>query len=278
MTDFICDANSLFARSWYAAQKNISNDPAEALSLMLRTITLLLNPNDFSKLGVQFDRTLFAWDGRQNPLKNRDEKPSEYHETKKIAQDLLELIFGSVNYQHQDYEGDDVVATAVFSAAPTDIIYIASADKDLQQLQGPRCHYYCLNTKAILTRQFINRKWRIHRPAHLALVLAIVGDPVDCIRGVVGYGPVKCKQLFEAVTEDMTFTEAVEALAAQMPPAKLEEFYSALDRTLLQTDVPGVPQPAPLQLIDPSEVRATGIPSVYKLYSEMYDAYQGAPY
>jgi 5'-3' exonuclease len=274
MTDMIVDGNSLFARSWYAAQKNISTDPAEAISLMLRTIILLLSPTSFSKLGVPFDRTLFAWDGKQNPLKNREEKPPEYHETKAIVQDTLEFIFGTVNFQHPEFEGDDVVATAVFNTQPRDIVYIVSADKDLQQLQGPRSHYYCLNTKALLTRQFINSKWHVRRPSHLALALAIIGDPVDCIRGVVGYGPVKCRQMFEAITAEMNFTKAMNALAEQMPKAKLEEFYESLNRTLLQTDVPGVPLPAPLRLIDPAEVRRTGIPNVYKLYTEMFDAYE----
>jgi len=276
MIDAVYDASSLFGRSWYAAQKNISDDPAEVLSLMLRTVILLLNPGSFSKIGAHFDRTLFAWDGKQNPLKKREEKPPRYHDTKSIAQDILALVLGAANYQHPDYEGDDVVATAVFAAKPGDITYIFSGDKDLQALQGPRCPYYCLNTKALLSRQYINHKWHIQRPAQIALVLAIIGDPVDCIKGVRGYGPKKCKQMFKAVTPEMNFTEALHALAEQVPASKLEEFYAALDRTLLQTSVPGVPPPAPLKLADPAEVRRTGIPNVYKLYCEMFEAYESS--
>src|SRR5271157_4841785 len=109
MTDFLCDANSLFARSWYAS-KNMTGQPAEAASLMIRTLCLLLNPDSFHKIGTRFSRTLMGWDGKQNPLKNREEKPPEYHELKEVVQDLLAFLFGTVNYQHPDYEGDDIVA------------------------------------------------------------------------------------------------------------------------------------------------------------------------
>ena len=275
MTNAIFDASSLFGRSWHAAQK-ISNDPKEAASLMMRTLCLLLNPMSFNKIGIHFDRTLFAWDGKQNPLKNREEKPPEYHELKNIIQDVVAFVFGAVNYQHPEYEGDDIVATAVFDAEASDINYVFSGDKDLQQLQGPQCHYYCLNTKALLSRQYITHKWFIQRPSQVALALAIIGDPVDCIRGVVGYGPVKCKQMFEAVTPNMTFEEAMNALVDQMPEGKREEFYAALDRTLLKTNVPGVPAPAPLVLAPPEDVYELGIPNISSLYRQLYSAYTTA--
>jgi hypothetical protein len=107
----------------------------------------------------------------------------------------------------------------------------------------------------------------------VALALAIIGDPVDCVRGVVGWGPVKCKQMFEAVTPDMNFEQALNALVAQMPAGKLEEFYEALDRTLLKTDVPDVPQPAPLRFTSGQEVQRLGIPNITSLYQELCAAY-----
>ena len=271
MTDMLVDGNSMYARSWFAAQR-VSADPAEAASFMLRTLLLLLNPL-INKIGVPFDRLFFGWDGQQNPLKHRDEKPPEYHALKSIVQDALALIFGAVHYQHPEYEGDDIVATAAFAARPGDTVYVVSADKDLQQLAGPRCHYYCLNTKALLTRQYLTNKWHIRRPSQVALALAIIGDPVDNIRGVVGWGPVKCKQMFEAVTPEMDFQEALDALLRQMPAGKVAEFMAALDRTLLKTDVPGVPRPASLTLVPLREVRETGIPNLGGLYRQLLEVY-----
>ena len=174
VNSMIVDANSMFARSYYAAQR-MSAKPIDAVSLMLRTIILLLNPNAF-RLGVPFDRTLFAWDGQQNPLKKRKEKPPGYHELKDVIQDTLEFVFGTANYQHPDYEGDDIAATAVFAAKPSETVYLVSADKDLQQLQGPDVHYYCLCTKAELTGSFIRQKWHVQKPSQVALALAITAN------------------------------------------------------------------------------------------------------
>lgn len=276
MTSMIVDANSMFARSWFAAQRERPGEPIEAVTLMLRTILLLLNP-DVNKIGTYIDATLFAWDAKQNNLKNRDEKPPEYHETKSVVMDVLEFLFNAVNFEHPQYEGDDIVATAVANIAraqPNDVVYVVSADKDLQQLQGPRVHYYCLNTKAELSTAFINKKHYVYHPEQIALTLAIIGDPVDCIKGVRGWGPAKCRQLFQAVSPNMSLEAATNALGRQMPPDKKLEFLESLERTLLKRNVPGVPSPARLRLATLTSLKSLSIPGVAMLYSNVYDAYE----
>ena len=277
MNNLVVDANSLYARSWYAAQR-ISPDPKEAIRLAVNTIILLLNP-DTNKIGCMFDRSLFAWDSQQNKAKQRDEKPPEYHEAKLALMAVLEYIFGTINHENPDVEGDDIVATAVHNTDPSDVVYVISGDKDLMQLQGGHCLYYSLNDKALLNPAFINAKFQhIHRPSQIALVLAIVGDPVDKIGGIAGFGPVRCKKLFEAVTPEMNLATAAEAIAAQLREPQLSEFWAALDRTLLKTDVPGVPSPAPLILREPSEVDDLGIPQIGYYYRQVYQTYMVEPY
>jgi 5'-3' exonuclease len=277
MTDLVFDANSLYARSWFAAQR-ISPDPKEALRLALNTILLLLNP-DTNKIGSIFDRTLFAWDNNQNKEKQRDPKPAVYHETKAVLKDILEYVFGTVNIDHPEAEGDDIVATVVYNTKPSDLIYIVSGDKDLMQLQGRNCQYYSLNDKAVLSTSFIIHKFpNIKRPSQIALALAIVGDPVDNINGIDGYGEVRCKKLFEAVTPDMAFQQAMDAIVAQLPEKQATQFYEALNRTLLKTDVPGIPRPAPLNLLPPSEVEALGIPQIGFYYRQVHHTYTVEPY
>lgn len=272
MIDLVFDANSLYARSWFAAQR-VSADPKEALRLAINSILLLLNP-DTNKIGTIVNRTLFAWDCQQNKSKHREEKPPEYHETKAILKDVLEFMFGTVNAEHEDAEGDDIVATVVYKASKKDTLYVISGDKDLMQLQGGNCLYYSLNDKALLSSAFINHKFlHIHHPSQIALVLAIVGDPVDHIPGIVGYGEKRCKKLFEAVTPKMSLLEAAEAIVAQLPAPQVEEFWHQLDRTLLKTDVPGVPSPATVVLRRPSEVKDLGIPQIGFYYQGVYNAY-----
>lgn len=275
--DLIFDANSLYARSWFAAQR-ISPDPREALRLAVNTILLLLNP-DTNKIGSLFDRTLFAWDNNQNKSKNREEKPPEYHETKLILKDILQFMLGTVNVDHPDAEGDDIVATVVCNAKPEDLIYIVSGDKDLMQLQGRNCQYYSLNDKAVLSTPFIVHKFHgIKRPSQIAIELAIVGDPVDNISGITGYGEVRCKKLFEAVTPEMNFETALNAIVAQLPDRQAGEFYEALDRTLLRNDIQGIPSPAPIELPPPAEVEDLGIPQIGYYYRQVHHTYTVEPY
>jgi len=271
-TDLVFDANSLYARSWFAAQR-IDPDPREALRLAINTVLLLLDPHT-NKIGSIFDRTLFAWDNNQKKEKQRDPKPQEYHDTKEVLKEILEFMLGTVNIDHPDAEGDDIVATAVYNTKPNDLIYIVSGDKDLMQLQGRNCQYYSLNDKAVLTTSFIIHKFHgIKRPSQIALELAIVGDPVDCIAGVVGYGEKRCKKLFEAVTPEMDLPAAIDALVAQMPDKQQGEFYDALNRTLLRCDVAGIPAPAKIVMPPPAEVEALGVPQIGHYYRQAYATY-----
>ena len=273
MNILLVDGNAAYARSYYAGQ-SISSDPREAIRLSLNTVLMLLDPyND--KLGVPIDRTLFAWDGQQNTEKGREPKPQVYHDTKAVLMDMLAFMLGTVNVEHPAAEGDDIVATAVRQAAPEDTVYVVSSDKDLMQLVSSRCHYYSLTDKCVLQPSFILNKFHgIKRPSHVALELAIVGDPVDNIQGVHKFGKVKCKKLFEAVTKDMPFEAAMNALTTQMTPEQQEQFFFALDRTLLKMDVEGVPEPAPLKLPAPSEIEAFDMSDVERNYRMVYRAYR----
>lgn len=270
MTDMLIDANSLYARSWFAAQRQSSN-PAEALALALRTLCSLLNP-DGDRIGAYFDRILCGWDGEQKIEKNRTPKPPEYHETRLIFRDVLSFAFGVEHAEHPKFEADDIVATAVYKDS-TNQLYVVSGDKDLMQLAGGNCHYYCLNTKAVLSLQFILNKWGIKHPSQAAIALAIIGDPVDNIHGVPKWGAKKVQKLFEAVPENMRFDEVVAYIDSQIPPELKEAFWSSFDRTLLRTDVPGVPEPAPITFTDPKGMRNLGIPGFEGVYRELARAY-----
>lgn len=272
----IVDGNSLFARSWFAAQK-IDPDPPQALRLAVNTILLLLNPNT-NRIGFNFDRTLFCWDGAQKPSKGRSEKPPTYHPTKELLKEIFTMMLGAAHAEHPHYEGDDLVATAV-NADSANHVYIVSGDKDLMQLVvNDRIHYYCLNTKAVLSTAFINQRWYIKRPSQVALALAIIGDPVDNIKGIHGWGPKKVQRLFEDITPDMDFSAVLKNIDAKIPAEHKPAFYDSLERTLLADNVPGIPEPAPLTLADPKEVADLGLPNIAAIYGDVYHTYMVEPF
>lgn len=272
MTDAVFDANSLFARSWYAALREDGiGSVEETARIGLQTLLLLLDPQT-ARLGRRVDRVLFGWDSKRKEAKNRSAKPPEYTEAKVVFRELLDAVFGGVSAEHPDYEGDDVVATAV-QKSDADVIFVVSGDKDLMQLAGERVGYYSLHEKALLSEQFILNKWGVLHPSHVAIALAIIGDRVDCIKGVPRWGAKKTKGIFRLIDESMSFDEVIDFVYGQIPENLRSFFVESLERTLLVRDVPGVPAPARLAMIDPREFEKLGIPDMTLLYNRVWRLY-----
>jgi 5'-3' exonuclease len=113
---------------------------------------------------------------------------------------------GFLLWEHEGYEADDVIASAV-RAAPSDCaITIASADKDLLQLvadanpdaEGPAAvRVVSTKTGAVLGPEDVKKKLGV-RPALVRDWLALVGDKSDNVTGVPGIGDVKAAALLNA--------------------------------------------------------------------------------
>ncbi len=248
-TDCIFDGNSLFARAWYASQSSPIQDadgkPIAGIDAGIKIVLSLLDQHS-GKIG-RVDRTLFCWDTAPKREKPRPDKTPEYDEELARFSSTMEFLFGSANAIPPSHEADDCVATAVYRALEDPVqMYVVSGDKDLQQLQGGNVHYYCLNEKSVLSRAFILHRWKVKRPAQIAIALAILGDPGDAVPGIRGWGPKKVEKLFQEVTEDMDFNQALTVVERQIPDHLKSVFYESLDLTLLDPGVPDVPSPAPL--------------------------------
>ncbi len=282
MTDLLIDGNSLFARAWFATMRGPEGTPQEAIRAGLTTVFSLLDVNK-EKLGEKIDRILIGWDGDNKRDKGRDPKPTEYHETREILIEYLSLLLNPAHTKIRDAEADDIVATSV-ATSQADTIYVVSGDKDLQQLAGHSVLYYCLNTKGLLSTRSICEKWHVKHPSQVSIALAVIGDKVDNINGVRGWGPAKVKKLFQGATAEMSLNEALCHVEKQMIQAGLsqdvlEAFYSDLDLTLLRSDLEGVPEPSPVEVATPDVVEELRLPDfmqyyrpVYRLYHQRVDA------
>lgn len=273
MVDILFDGNSLFARAWYAIMAKPDGTPQDVIRASLVTVLTLLNSNS-DKLGDRVDRILFAWDGQNKRDKGRAEKPKPYHPTRELLIEYLTLLFKPTHATHPEFEADDVVATAV-TQSNADIVYVISGDKDLQQLAGGRVIYYCLNQKAIMPLRAIRTKWGVKEPNQVAIALAILGDKVDCIAGVKGWGPKKVKALFEDVPEKATLEEALLVIESKIPPKLLDAFYGDLDLTLLHNDVPGVVPASPIELAPMEAVTELQLQNLMDFYRPVYRLYHG---
>lgn len=248
MTDALIDGNSLFARAYYATLREDQPDPQEAVRAALVTLLTLLNVNT-DKLGQHIDRILFAWDGDNKRDKGREPKPAVYAETRELLKETLTLLFNPAHVCVATYEADDVLATAVHASA-AQTVFLVSGDKDLQQLQGGNVLYYCLNQKSLLSTRAITAKWGVKKASQVAIALAIIGDKIDAVNGIDGWGPKKVKKLFEAVTPEMNFAQALATIDEQIPESLKDQFYGDLGLTLLDPSVPEVGAPAPVAVAD----------------------------
>ncbi len=247
--DLILDGNGLFARHFYA-----SNDTRfAAISSLIGLISLINRVANPEKI----DRLLVCWDGVTGKTdKKRSVKPPEYRDQLESFSALIDRVLGGSQYVAlRGSEADDSIATAVENN-PQSRKLVVSGDKDLWQLHGVHGNTfcYCLNARAIMTREQICEKWSIKHPKQIAIALAIIGDRTDGISGVPRWGEKKAKAIFDEVTDEMPFEQVLDKVYDILPPEHIEVFAASLRVTLLRTDVLGVPNPAKIVLPHPSEL------------------------
>lgn len=213
MSDYVLyvDASSLFARAFFAVKGEGAVGAAfHSLRCLLRHERLPRRPTHL----------LCAWDawGGAKHDKERGPKPDGYHEARFEVMERIESEYGrGVNVE--EGEADDVVAAGVYACREAGHrCVVASGDKDLSALQEESVDFFYLPIKRLLRREEICAKWGIHRPSHLAIVLALTGDSVDKIAGVPGYGPKRTKKLLECLERDMPLGQAYERVREALEP------------------------------------------------------------
>lgn len=266
MTDLIVDANSLFQRSWWASAAARGFVPSMALESALRATVMLF---DRKRTGESIDRTLFAWDGAHKTEKNRKPKPPAMLASREEYKAAVKFMFGTINVLLPDCEADDVIATAACDSTADQVI-VATGDKDLYQLHGRRTAIYDFKAKAILNPRSINAKWGIKKPSQIPIALAVIGDSVDGIKGIPGWGAKRVEQLFEKVTPEMNFETALDVIYQQIPEKLRGNFEEAFEKTLLIRDLKHVPEPVELVLASVDKVDELGMSPVTETYCRVF--------
>lgn len=254
MIDIVIDANSLWARGYYAAKKVDGNPIVAAIRSVFGVIS------DVSRIG-QVDRMIMAWDGARKTEKSRqEEKPQEYFEHMATFAEVITEILGTAHAHHDDHEADDLVASIV-TQSHADKIYVVSSDKDLQSLADDRrVFYYCLKYKGHVTISTIAHKFGIHHPCGIPIALAITGDPGDGIPGIKGWGPAKVKALFSGIEAELGYDETLSLIVDKInTPGARSQFLECLDHTYLKRGIEGLPAPSPLTWMPAENLAALGL-------------------
>lgn len=127
---------------------------------------------------------------------NREAAPPMAVEQLRRVIDRLALD-GRVIWRFQGFEADDIIAGACAWAATRDDIervVVASNDKDLLQLVGPRCVVLSTKTGDTIDAAAVEAKFGV-APSQIRDLLALMGDKSDGVAGIPGVGPKKAAGL-----------------------------------------------------------------------------------
>ena len=248
----VIDGRCLFDRAWFASRSSeeFFDYPSHivAAGCAIASLGALLGPG--GRLAQEPTHLLVSWDGKKaKTVKPRPAKDPSHAPDLAFFKELLPRLVGGATYEVPEGvfgESDDTVATAVDLYGDTHSITILSSDKDLQQLVRD-ARYYNLLTQQEIREEDVKKRWHLGRPSHLALYLALEGDPKDGVDGVDGAGKVKTRALLEGIG-DVPVADALDHVAAQLDPKQQKQLYASLELTLLRRDIPGVPAPAPIVL------------------------------
>lgn len=244
-TDLIVDANGLFAKGYYAASapdSDLRHDEDGFLTASFKCFFSMLK----LETGIP-ERILFSFDGKPKTVKPRPPKPADWHPKLDQFQEIIKEAFGAqAHVLHPDHESDDTVATVACRMADLGRrVIVVSGDKDLQQLRGANVDFFCLNRKRLMTEREICERWNVNQPIHVAVALAIIGDPKDGVNGVDKMGAKAVQKIFDRLPKDAPLEEVVEQVAKGMSEKQRAQFYESLDYTLLHLDVQTEAVPVP---------------------------------
>lgn len=142
------------------------------------------------------------------------------------------------------YEADDILATlAVKGEAEGYEVFLCTSDKDCRQLITERVKILNLRKKEIIDADYVVNDWGV-RPDQVIDFQALVGDSVDNIPGVAGWGAktsAKYLQQFGSLDNLIANADKVEAKRARESLQKaIADGSLAISRQLvaLATDVP----------------------------------------
>jgi DNA polymerase-1 len=201
----IIDGNNFLFRAFHTKrpEKIINEINATAVHqfmYMLKSVVSKFKPKE----------VYMAWDKKLNPIKENYRKGLVAYKEQRVENETSKKMFATIPVIQEyldalgintlypvNMEGDDVIRFLAINDLKTTII--VSSDNDLLQLINDDVHVY-LPLKDIVVWQENFEEVVSVKPEHYMLYKAILGDKSDNVFGLEGYGPVKSKQLAEALS------------------------------------------------------------------------------
>ena len=191
----LIDAHVYIFRAWFSLPPMSAPDgtPCGAAYGFTNTLIRYLTEREPSHLACCFDFALTSFRNELFPgykASRGDEAPAELEPQFELCQQAARAL-GLPVFEAERYEADDVIATlAERVCAEGARVVIVSADKDLCQLvreDGAAIHHD-LARERTFDAKGVRERFGVS-PERIPDWLALVGDAVDDLPGVPGFGP-----------------------------------------------------------------------------------------
>ena len=191
----LIDAHVYVFRAWFSLPPMLAADgtPCGAAYGFANTLIRYLGERDPSHVACCFDFALTSFRNELFPgykASRGDEVPAELEPQFALCQEAARAL-GLPVFEAERYEADDVIATlAERLCAGGARVVVVSADKDLCQLvreDGTAVHHD-LQRERTLDAKGVRERFGV-APARIPDWLALVGDAVDDLPGIPGFGP-----------------------------------------------------------------------------------------
>jgi len=187
----LIDGSSYLYRAFHALPplSNAAGEPTGALFGVVNMLRATLNEKpDYAAFVVDAPGRTFRDDLYPEYKANRQPMPDDLRAQVEPMMKIVEAL-GFPILRVDGVEADDVIGTLATRAAADGIdVEVSTGDKDFAQLVGP--HVTLVNTmsRSRLDRDGVVEKFGVP-PEHIVDYLALMGDSIDNIPGVVKCGP-----------------------------------------------------------------------------------------
>lgn len=204
-------------------------------------------------LDVSGDRGTFRSQLYPEYKANREPPPSDLRPQVERCLELLGLL-GVPTLGVEGFEADDVIATVVDRCTGGDFdgdVRIVSKDKDLQQLLGEAVRMVDVHKDTSIGPAELLADRGV-RPGQVVDMLALMGDTVDNVPGVVGIGPKTAAQLIgeyggiDAIFAQIDEEEGVPASRRSIKGKRRENLIDARERLPLSRELVTLRRDCPL--------------------------------
>lgn len=195
---YVVDAMNYIFRAYHSLPDNIISPKGmltNAVLGYLRTLLRIIKERKPEYMAAAFERdtsfrtTIFA-----AYKANRKQPPEDLEVQFDYCRKMTEAI-GVACLEADDYEADDVIGTiAVRMSAEGHPVIVVTGDKDMSQLVGDNVRVYDMGKEHWLDEAAVREKFGV-APSQIPDLLALHGDHVDNIPGVMGVGEKTARQI-----------------------------------------------------------------------------------